>query len=198
MAQIKLNKSSLSREVKNLKNYDQFLPSLDLKRRKLLAVKMETIREYAEIEAEISDIERQIKSRLPMACYDAIKLEELINVNNVVLQTENVVGVRLPVCNEVEFSISKYSYFNTPFWVDEYIELMKKAIISKIKIKVAKTRIELIEKSLIIVTQRKNFFEKVLIPKTKNTIRNIQLFLSDNERSAVVRSKIAKHKRTVV
>lgn len=37
MAQIKLNKASLSLEQKNLKNYQRFLPSLELKRKKLLS-----------------------------------------------------------------------------------------------------------------------------------------------------------------
>lgn len=42
------------------------------------------------------------------------------------------------------------------------------------------------------VTQRVNLFEKVLIPKAEENIRRITIFLSDQERAAVVRSKIAK------
>jgi V/A-type H+-transporting ATPase subunit D len=39
-----------------------------------------------------------------------------------------------------------------------------------------------------------NLFEKVLIPKAEQNIRKIVIFLSDQERAAVVRSKIAKNK----
>ena len=44
------------------------------------------------------------------------------------------------------------------------------------------------------VTQRVNLFEKVLIPRTREQIRRIRIYLSDAERAAVVRSKIAKRK----
>jgi V/A-type H+-transporting ATPase subunit D len=45
------------------------------------------------------------------------------------------------------------------------------------------------------VTQRVNLFEKVLIPRTREHIRRIRIYLADAERAAVVRSKIAKRKR---
>ncbi len=45
------------------------------------------------------------------------------------------------------------------------------------------------------VTQRVNLFDKVLIPQTRENIKRIRIALSDAERAAVVRSKIAKKKR---
>ena len=45
------------------------------------------------------------------------------------------------------------------------------------------------------ITQRVNLFEKVLIPQAEENIQRIRIFLSDAERTAVVRSKIAKAKR---
>ena len=42
------------------------------------------------------------------------------------------------------------------------------------------------------ITQRVNLFEKILIPTAKHNIQRIQIFLGDAERSAVVRSKLAK------
>lgn len=197
MTKVKLNKSSLSREIKNLKNYKQFLPALDLKRRKLLAVKVDAIQEHLIIEKEITTVNKKIKDTLPMAAYDEIKLDELIKVNEILIKTENIVGVRLPVYVDISFTQKPYLTFNTPLWLDDYVALVKEVIITKIRIEIAKSRIKLIEKSLVSVTQRKNLFEKVLIPKTRETIRIIQLFLADNERAAVVRSKIAKRKRSV-
>jgi V/A-type H+-transporting ATPase subunit D len=40
-----------------------------------------------------------------------------------------------------------------------------------------------------------NLFEKVLVPRTRNNIRRIRIYLSDSERAAVVRAKIAKRKQ---
>ena len=40
-----------------------------------------------------------------------------------------------------------------------------------------------------------NLFDKILIPRTRKNIQLIQVYLGDSERSAVVRSKVAKRKR---
>ena len=48
------------------------------------------------------------------------------------------------------------------------------------------------------ITQRVNLFEKVLIPRARENIKRIHIGLGEQERSAVVRSKIAKKKRAVV
>jgi len=44
-------------------------------------------------------------------------------------------------------------------------------------------------------TQRVNLVSKILIPEALGNIRKIRIFLADNERAAVVRSKIAKKKK---
>ena len=45
------------------------------------------------------------------------------------------------------------------------------------------------------MTQRFNLFDKVLIPRARDNIRRIAIYLADAERAAVVNSKIAKRKR---
>ena len=45
------------------------------------------------------------------------------------------------------------------------------------------------------ITQRVNLFSKVLIPEAEENIKKIGLFLSDQERAGVVRSKLAKQKK---
>ena len=44
------------------------------------------------------------------------------------------------------------------------------------------------------ITQRVNLFSKVLIPRAEENIKRIGLFLSDQERAGVVRSKLSKQK----
>ncbi len=60
---------------------------------------------------------------------------------------------------------------------------------------VEQRRLELLDAAVRKVTQRVNLFEKVLIPRSREHIRRIGIALSDAERAAVVRAKIAKGKR---
>ena len=60
---------------------------------------------------------------------------------------------------------------------------------------IAELRLVLLETAVKTITQRVNLFDKVLIPKTKSNIKDIKIYLSDEEMAAVVRSKISKRKR---
>lgn len=195
MAQVKLNKSSLSQEKKNLKSYSQFVPSLDMKRRKVLLEKNKAYDEFAAIKKNLAGKEKEIANNFPMIADQSFDLNNLIKVESTTISDENIVGVRLPQVKQINFNEKKYEYFNSPVWLDDFVIALKNLIEMKIRLQNANARILLLDKALKTVTQRKNLFEKVLIPKTKKMIRYIQIFLADNERAAVVRSKIAKKKR---
>jgi V/A-type H+-transporting ATPase subunit D len=60
---------------------------------------------------------------------------------------------------------------------------------------VARLRVDALEQAERIVTQRYNLFDKVLIPRARQNIRNISIYLADAERAGVVNSKIAKRKK---
>src|SRR5579885_3294563 len=180
MTQIKLNKSSLSQERKKLSNYKQFLPSLDLKRQKLLVEKNKADSELKKIKAEIDVLEKEIAKKLPMIAVAEVDLNNLVRIESVDIQSENVVGVRLPRLSKLKFTTTSYSYFNTPHWLEGYISSLKQMLELRIRLNIAEMRVKSLDKSLQIVTQRKNLFEKVLIPKTTDIIRYIQIFLADN------------------
>lgn len=195
MSRMQLNKTSLNKQTKDLKTYNQFLPSLDLKRRKLTAERAKEERQQLKLETKIKQYKSQIAKNIPMMANEDIVLEGLIKVSNVKIDDENIVGVHVPALSSVEFEVEPYSLFNTPHWVDKYIEDMKALLELEIKKQISTHRVELLEISVQIVTQRVNLFEKVLIPKSKDNIRKIQIFLSDAECAGVVRSKMAKQKR---
>ena len=65
----------------------------------------------------------------------------------------------------------------------------------RVEAQVAARRLEILEEAVRKITQRVNLFDKVLIPKTRDNIRRIQIVLSDAEKAAVVNAKIAKRKR---
>ncbi len=197
MAQVKLNKSSLSLEQKNLKNYKQFLPSLDLKRQKLLIEKNKGRSEFEQTKQHLDEMEKDIGRNYPMVADCEFNLNDLLKIESIEINNENIVGVSVPTFGAMKFNTVKYAYFNTPHWLDNFLSDLMKIIEMRIRVQVARERIQSLDKAVQIVTQRKNLFEKVLIPKAHTLIRTIQIFLADNERAGVVRSKIAKKKRQI-
>lgn len=195
MAQVSLNKSSLSKEQTNLKNYRHFLPSLDLKRRKLLAEKNKAQKELTELNAKKAHLENYLAKTFPMLAISEVNLNDIVQIKDMVVDTENIVGVKLPRITQINFTIKEYVLFNSPFWIDHLLQELKALLEIKSQLHIAEQRIQLLDKAVQVVTQRNNLFEKVLIPRTKETIRTIQIFLADNERASIVRSKIAKKKR---
>lgn len=125
-------------------------------------------------------------------------LKQFIQIEHIDISEENIVGVKLPIFNSVKFKIADYSYLNSPHWFDPFINSICSLVEIDLQINVALSRSQLLAKSIQTVTQRKNLFEKVLIPTTVKHIRLIQIFLADNERAAVVRSKLAKKKRQLM
>jgi len=67
----------------------------------------------------------------------------------------------------------------------------------RIRAQVEERRLALLEQAVKTITQRVNLFDKVLIPRARQNIKRIQIYLSDLQTAAVVRSKIAKRKRAV-
>lgn len=195
MSQLKLNKSSLSIEQKNLKNYQKYLPSLELKRRKLLSVKSGTESAYHDIKKTEQELKNRVLYHLPMVSEHLNDFGSLLEIDEIDIQYENVVGTMLPNFRTIHFKVNEYSFFNTPHWIEPLIEILKQQIETELRLRVLEYRLRTLNQAIQTVTQRKNLFEKVLIPRSLTHIRMIQIFLSDNERAAVVRSKIAKKKR---
>lgn len=196
--QIKLNKASLSLEQRNLKNYQRFLPSLELKRKKLLSERSRVDTQISELKQKEKALENSVQNDLPMVVGAMNIIKNLIQIKEISIAEENIVGVQLPVVKAIVFNSMDYVYFNTPQWFEKLIGVLYEKIELQLRFQVALDRQRLLAKSIQTVTQRKNLFEKVLIPKALNNIRLIQIFLADNERAAVVRSKIAKKKRLLL
>ncbi|MFC3909127.1 V-type ATP synthase subunit D [Legionella dresdenensis] len=195
MSQIKLNKASLSQEQRNLKNYQRFLPSLELKRKKLLSERSHIDAEINALNQQENALEQSIQNDLPMVAGTIDLVTSFMEIKEIVIAEENIVGVKLPVLQAIVFNTLDYVYFNTPQWFEKLIDALRAKIELQLRLQIAADRQKLLAKSIQTVTQRKNLFEKVLIPRALNNIRLIQIFLTDNERAAVVRSKIAKRKR---
>lgn len=192
MAQLKLSKASLQQQRTKLKLYQKLLPSLELKRRQLTMELDKARRQYESIRTEVERLESRVGAELPMLANTEIDLKGLVQMTSLSLGQENVVGVRLPLLEEVEWQVADYSPIAKPAWVDALVDRLRDAAEGRIRIQVAAQRVRILERAERRVTQRVNLFEKILIPRTQRNIGRIQIWLGDMSRAAVVQAKLAK------
>ena len=197
MAKVSISKSSLAQQRSQLRLFQRFLPSLDLKRQQLLTEQKKAQQQLAEAEKEIEDLQRSLTGLMePLGAYE-IDLAGLVTIDSVVVEEENVVGAKLPVAREVKFKTAPYALLAKPFWVDFLVDYLQRMCTMRVHLQVWGERVVQLNKQVRRITQRVNLFEKVLIPRAKENIARIHIGLGEQERSAVVRSKIAKKKHAI-
>jgi V/A-type H+-transporting ATPase subunit D len=190
-----LNKTTLKRQRDQAKLYRRFLPSLELKRQQLQAAWRTSKTELAKHQAEVRRVSTELQTLYPLIGGSTIDIAEMarwVRVAAIEMETENIVGTAVPKLGELRMKVDDYSRLVMPFWVDSLVVALKQMVQLRVRVEVAQKRTRLLEEALRCVTQRVNLFDKVLIPKAEENIRRIVIFLSDQERAAVVRSKIAK------
>jgi len=195
MARLQLSKSSLNRENVNLKKFSKFLPSLDLKRRQLIAERARSSAALDEEHERIAQFRKIIGEKLPMLSNREVDLQDLVTLKMVTIGEENVVGTRLPVLESIEVEVRDYALLGKPQWVDAVAESLRDMMELQVRARIERRRLAALEQAVKTVTQRVNLFEKVLVPRARENIKRIRIYLSDADRAAVVRSKIAKKKR---
>jgi V/A-type H+-transporting ATPase subunit D len=193
-----LSKSNLKSQRDQVKLYRRFLPSLELKRQQLQAAWKTSKTELAQIQSEVERAHAGLQSLYPLvggSTIDIAKMDHWVRLTRVELQTENVAGTAVPKLGQIVLEVSPYSRLVMPFWFDALTDALKEMVQLRLQLSVARQRTESLAAALRRITQRVNLFEKVLIPRAEENIRRIVIFLSDQERAAVVRSKIAKSRQ---
>lgn len=189
------NKTYLKKEKDQLRLYQQFLPSLDLKRQQFLHERKKA-REQAEATAkELDTLYEKAQDWLPFFADARINAAGMVKVRNVRIGEENVLGLSLPLFMEIKCEVLDYSRLSTPLWFDSLIGLLVAAAELTLRLEVEKRRLAILEDALQTITKRVNLFDRVLIPDTRKSIRRIALALSDMERAGVIRAKLAKNKK---
>tara|TARA_R110001592_G_scaffold52649_9_gene161385 strand:- start:107906 stop:108520 length:615 start_codon:yes stop_codon:yes gene_type:complete len=194
MTKLALNKSALSAEKKKHHSYGKYLPSLELKQKQLLSERKKHQAMLLEHQQKILLIEQSVHKRLPMLAVENIELSKLVEIVELQIEQENLLGTLLPVLKHVEYKHAHYSYLSRPHWVDDVANALESVVKLKLEEAILEKRLQKLTSALQIITQRVNLFSKVLLPQTKNNIKRIGLFLADQDRAAVVRSKLAKRK----
>ncbi len=195
MAKLKLSKHAMHEQQEQLKLYQRLLPSLDLKRRQLSVEVQKAETELASIQAQMEALQQRIGEELPMLADPDFRLSDLLTLEDYQLGEQNVVGVRLPVLERLECQVADYSRFATPPWVDILVSRLKQAVELRVRADIANQRVEILRREVRRITQRVNLFDKILIPTAKENIKKIRIYLDEAERSAVIISKLAKHKQ---
>ncbi len=194
MSKISLNKSSLNEQKKKLSTYKKYLPALELKREQLMLELKKARTAVEEKKRQIEEMQRFVAQQLPMLAAEAVGLEDLISIDHVEFDVENRLGLKLPVLKEIHVKVVEYSFLAKPHWVDNLVKRLKQMVQLHVELQLLEKREILLAASLRTTTQRVNLFSNVLIPETGENIKKIRLFLDDQERAAVVRSKISKAK----
>lgn len=194
MAKANLSKSGMQKERENLKLYRKVLPSLDLKRRQLMGEQKRAESELDNLKRQIDDLKSGVAKQLPMLGARSADITGIVTIKAVHEKIENVVGVKLPAFESIDFEIRDYSKLGKPHWVDLVIRRLQEHAELDARYNIMAGRVSHLDKAVRKVTQRINLFQKILIPQAEENIRRIRIFLADRERAAVVQSKIAKAK----
>ncbi len=194
MAKIALNKGELHRQNSKLKTYKKFLPSLELKRKQIIAERNKARALVAESNKEIDKLYKLVAEEYKALSNTNFELDKFIEINDVKFEEENLVGVHLPKLSDYSVQVKPFGTLASPIWLKSLFKELEKLAFLAIGLIVNNKRLKILEKALQKTTQRVNLFDKVLIPETNTNIRKIKIYLSDFERAAVVQAKIAKGK----
>ena len=200
MANVKLTKNELKTQKDQLKQFQRYLPTLQLKKQQLQSVIMkiqaDLERKEAEIAAMVDGLDDWVAVFAENKLFDTEKrIETLVQPEKAVYGVDNIAGVSVPVFRELTFRDIDYDVADYPLWVDEALVRLREIARLNALLKTLRTQVELLGRELRLTSQRVNLFEKVKIPEAKENIRTIGIYLGDQQTSAVVRGKIAKKKR---
>ena len=183
------NKTSQQQLEKQLKVRERALPTIKSKES---ALRLEVKRTKDEVNSLELQLEEEIRSYENMVALWNEFNPSLINVKDVTLSTRKIAGVLIPVLNEIEFEVGRYSLFNSPAWFADGIELPKTLVRTGIEAEVSGMKLELLEHARKKTTQKVNLFEKVQIPGYKDAIRKVKRFMEDEESLSKSSQKIMR------
>ncbi len=183
------NKTSLQQLEKQLKVRERTLPII---KNKESALRMEVKRCKDEAVQLEEALENGIQSYEAMFALWSEFDASLIRIGDVRMSVRKIAGVRVPQLDEIEFSLSRFSLFNSPEWYLEGTELLKALAHTAIEREFVDAKLSLLEHARKKTTQKVNLFEKVQIPGYTDAIRKIKRFMEDEENLSKSSQKIMK------
>lgn len=120
---VKLTKNELKVQKDRLKQFQRYLPTLQLKKQQLQSVVMQVTAQLEQVEqqrrAAVAGLDDWVAVFAENDSFPADKrLETLIRPHHVVCGEENIAGVTVPVFQELSFEEIQYDVADYPLWVD--------------------------------------------------------------------------------
>lgn len=183
------NKTSLQTLEKQLKVRERALPTIKSKES---ALRMEVKKTKGELQILKENFQNGINSYTKFAKLWNEFDPALIQVEDVHFETKKIAGVVVPIYNTIIFNEKPYSYFNTPLWFFEGINLLKELAEKGIKAEIGYIKLERLEHARRKTTQKVNLFEKVQIPGYHGAILKIKRYMEDEESLSKSSQKIMR------
>ena len=196
MAKIKFTKTEQKNQQDQLKQFQRFLPTLQLKKQQLQAEIRLSIEALEANLAAQKILEKELASCISFFGNkeSAEFISSKVRIKEVVAGSANIAGINIPTFDHVEFEDISWNLFETNWYVDDAINALKSAVSLREAYRIIEEQHRLLSEELRTTSQRVNLFEKVKIPECKENIRKIRIMLGDMDTAAVARSKIAKSK----
>ncbi|MCK9590696.1 MAG: V-type ATP synthase subunit D [Methanoregula sp.] len=190
---IKLTQGELKRQRDALRQYERYLPTLQLKKQQL---QLEILHQQGSFKKRLNSLSEKKKSAENWSglLVEAPEIRQWLIPEKIITARKNIAGVDIPVFERVSFGPAEYDLFLTPLWVDTGVDTLREMISLREEIQLIEKGISILRHELRITTQRVNLFEKIKIPEAKEAIRLIKIYIGDQMTNAVGRSKIAKNK----
>jgi V/A-type H+-transporting ATPase subunit D len=192
MAKIKLTKNELKKQKDSLKMFQRYLPTLMLKKQQLQGEIRLTELRIKELHAQKEKLDESFKTWIAVFGETGVFTKDILKITKLKTGMGNIAGVAIPIFEGAEFKAAPYNLFEKPLWLDMAVEKMEQALLLDLEAEIVEEQRKRLDHELRVTTQRVNLFEKVKIPETKGSIKKIQVYLGDQQTSAVVRGKIAK------
>jgi V/A-type H+-transporting ATPase subunit D len=192
MAKIRLTKNELKKQKDSLKMYQRYLPTLVLKKQQLQGEIRLTEMRLKELQAAKAVLDESFKTWVAVFGEKWVFAPEFLKIVSITTSEGNIAGVAIPLFKGAQFETTPYDLARTPLWLDFAVDKMKEVLLLDLEAKIVEEQRKRLDKELRVTTQRVNLFEKIKIPETKGSIKKIQVYLGDQQTSAVVRGKIAK------
>ncbi|HFQ80934.1 MAG TPA: V-type ATP synthase subunit D [Desulfobacterales bacterium] len=193
MKKVKLTKTELKKLQDELKRYDRYLPTLQIKKQ-LLQVEVSRVgKEIQRLDEDRQRIERGMDKWAALMGEEQ-GLADLLEPGELVSRSDNIAGVDLPVFVELTVRIKPYDLFSTPLWLDRALADLTQLMNLQAEKMVVQQQYRLLEVELRLTAQRVNLFEKVKIPQIIEQVRTITVYLADQQAAAAGWARIAKKK----
>jgi V/A-type H+/Na+-transporting ATPase subunit D len=190
---IKFSQGELKGQRDALRQYERYLPTLQLKKQQLQLEIVHQQKTLSERERSFVEKKRSAENWAGLLV-ETPEIRRWLKPEKIIIHTKNIAGVEIPVFERLDFEPAQYDLFLAPPWLDAGIEALRDMVSLREEIRVLEKGISVLKHELRITTQRVNLFEKVKIPEAKEAIRLIKIYIGDQMTNAVGRCKIAKNK----